>query len=240
MPDIERQGFFQGIINSFLGKFALGATPIGLGVALYLGFPNSLLAWIGVALCTLGLAYWIYALFGGPTLSRYVPEGMLRFLGALIVSCVIVGLLWPRLATPKTEETLQPVVFSLNCVIDHIPIHIENGATIRVIRMQPGILHSGGPVYGAFNDVSAGDGKDMEWPSKDDGRDMTTKELFGNMSRGMPNPFASKCTAISHGAASLYVSTLTLVISTYGQSATILPSRSRSAIPKCSVSVLFN
>lgn len=106
----------------FWPVFAYGAAAISLGIALYLGFPQSPLAFIGASFCIIGVMYWIWVVLSLPSGKAEIPP-MLRFLFSVIAACALLGILAPYLswsrapivlviqppAPPSTIPTVSPM-----------------------------------------------------------------------------------------------------------------------------------
>jgi len=150
------------------------------------------------------------------------------FLRAVFVLAGLLGCVFLITATNLSRDDKSwfglpkatPVVLSIECEFSHIPIHIPSGTTIHVVRMQSGILVPVGerrlPGVGVFDNVSALDGKDLDWPSSSDGRYLTGQEQRTMMTqgKGMPNPYAFKCSMENYGSITLEDVTALLWIET--------------------------
>ena len=107
-------------------------------------------------------------------------------------------------STPQLSVVIPPplpVPIYMECQWDHIPIHVSGGSTVHVIRLHPDLLKGNPrfPSIGVLYDVSAPPGKDLDWPSKQEGKWMTRNEFqeFFATKKEMPTPFIFRCTARS-------------------------------------------
>jgi hypothetical protein len=167
MPEVEQRGFF----DSFMGKFALGAAPVGLGIALCLAFPHLLLGWIGLALCVLGLAYWMYELFTGRAIGVAVP-GMLRFVFAIMLFCAIAGLLGPKLGVTLPSELATGIptqaqtapFITMKIHPSAFPVSVPARTTLHILPLHPfqTFTDTASQLHEYDNECST----DRPWPSR--------------------------------------------------------------------------
>lgn len=117
-----------------------------------------------------------------------------------------------------TTAMLDPVSFRLGCELDRIPITVPAASTIHVIRVHPGLLSRNPTILdqGLFQDISSSATVTTDWPSKLDGRWMSTIEIhkFAVDKHILPYPFASRCTLSSYGAGTLDEIVVPLLVDT--------------------------
>lgn len=118
--------------------------------------------------------------------------------------------LWAHKPIPSQASQPVPISFRLGCDIDHIPIHIGAASTIHVIRLYRGTLiptdfRMNIQDQGSFENISSSTDAPLDWPSERDGKWMTKAEFQDAIKsgRGMPNPYAFKCTMTSYSTATL-------------------------------------
>jgi hypothetical protein len=109
--------------------------------------------------------------------------------------------------TPAIPET--PISFRLGCNLYGLPIHIQGGSSIHILRITPGTLIPTNdqhiiPDQGSFETITAEVDKPRDYPSEDNGRWLTKDELTESLKKGRgANPFISKCTLTSYTSATL-------------------------------------
>lgn len=171
-----------------------------------------LLGFIGVSyftpfliFCEIALIYDFYQ-FGHVENRRWSRFQYVAFIGLTASLLFAVQHLLSR-AQPPSPSPPTPVAVSvptMGCEWSQIPIHIPPATTIHVIRLSPGILRGSPqiPDLGVFEDISSKSNEAMDWPSKSEGRWMTGSEaLKATSEKGMPTPYAFKCSMTTVGTA---------------------------------------
>lgn len=121
VDDGQSKQAVRGLITIIVNGVALLA--FGLGMT---GWLNP---WLGVSIMGIAMAYWIWELFNAPLGVQSIPP-MLRFVGAIVLACIVVGVSVPRIRdkqpsptpTDKNEQVVSVVAIQADAtrLINHL------------------------------------------------------------------------------------------------------------------------
>jgi hypothetical protein len=154
-------------------------------------------------------------------LMAILPSGYrtLCVIGEVLFTAILVWVgvrVWPKPVIAPTPVPLTALY--IGCEWDHIPITIAPGSSINVMWLEPSILRGNPnmPFVGPFDEIRSPLGKkNLEWPTKQDGRMMTRAEVDGVLqsSKTIASPYAFRC-ILSNYSVTLDQITAPLIIDT--------------------------
>lgn len=124
-------------------------TIIVNGVALLafgLGMTGWLNPWLGVSIMGVAVLYWIWELFNAPLAVQSIPP-MLRFVGAIVLACIVVGISVPRIRDKirkdlEAEKAQQNIVTETSGTKSSVKVEVNRAPkTNNIVQLAPETLH---------------------------------------------------------------------------------------------------